>query len=385
MTRREQTMAQKRQLGNEIIIICTTCRTRTFTLLPMNIHIPKRFSVKQFIIKPVAASKGIGIHVVIGAQSVLCESGTLAQEYITNPLLIRGFKFDLRLYVVLMGYDPLRIFLYRDGIVRFASQLYDPHSTSQFSNLTNFSINKGRIKTCMNQKDIKKVMQKQQINENNPKNEQEKEEQEMNEIENSNDSVNENNDQQYNDDDQEEDDDEFDEYNNNQNEDEDEYEDQNDQDVKQQKKINKQKQNKQQSNQEQINQKQKKKKVKTQEQILAEKALQQEEQSLKWRLIDLRMFLRLQFGADDRVVMRRIQDVLIKLFISADSTFVKENRSLLHFPSNCAELYGVDIMLDANMKPYILEVNTSPSVQAGSPLDDVVKGNMLSDYLFMQG
>ncbi|KAA6389455.1 MAG: putative tubulin polyglutamylase TTLL5 [Streblomastix strix] len=255
MTRREQTMAQKRQLGNEIIIICTTCWTRTFTLLPMNIHIPKRF---------IAASKGIGIHVVIGAQSVLCESGTLAQEYITNPLLIRGFKFDLRLYVVLMGYDPLRIFLYRDGIVRFASQLYDPHSTSQFSNLTNFSINKGRIKTCMNQKDIKKVMQKQQIDENNPKNE-------------------------------------------------------------------------------------------------------------------------LQFGADDRVVMRRIQDVLIKLFISADSTFVKENRSLLHFPSNCAELYGVDIMLDANMKPYILEVNTSPSVQAGSPLDDVVKGNMLSDYLFMQG
>jgi hypothetical protein len=32
-------------------------------------------------------------------------------------------RFDLRLYLLIMGYRPLRIYLYRDGIARFASQV----------------------------------------------------------------------------------------------------------------------------------------------------------------------------------------------------------------------------------------------------------------------
>ena len=39
----------------------------------------------------------------------------VVQEYIEKPLLIDKMKFDLRLYVLLLGVDPLRIFLFKDG------------------------------------------------------------------------------------------------------------------------------------------------------------------------------------------------------------------------------------------------------------------------------
>jgi len=58
-------------------------------------------------------------------------------------MLINGLKFDLRLYVVLTCINPLRIYLFNEGLVRFATEPYTKHSLSDlFIHLTNFSINK---------------------------------------------------------------------------------------------------------------------------------------------------------------------------------------------------------------------------------------------------
>jgi tubulin polyglutamylase TTLL6/13 len=68
--------------------------------------------------------------------------------------LIDGLKFDLRLYVLLGGCDPLRIFLYTEGLVRFATELYEPPSNSNIDemcmHLTNYAINKENEKFIFN-------------------------------------------------------------------------------------------------------------------------------------------------------------------------------------------------------------------------------------------
>lgn len=63
--------------------------------------------------------------VCLGADSMgYLAAKEVVQQYEDTPVLVSGFKADLRIYVVIESIKPLRIHVYRDGLVRLASQRY---------------------------------------------------------------------------------------------------------------------------------------------------------------------------------------------------------------------------------------------------------------------
>jgi len=96
--------------------------------------------------KPKASSQGKGISVISNFDEIPRGCGlrpSIVQQYVHNPLLICGFKFDLRIYVALTSVNPLRIYVFEEGLARFASEPYDTEDLKNvFSHLTNYSINK---------------------------------------------------------------------------------------------------------------------------------------------------------------------------------------------------------------------------------------------------
>jgi len=55
---------------------------------------------------------------------------TIVQEYMDKPLLLDGYKIDLRLYALITHCDPLKVFLYQDGLVRLGTERYASPSES---------------------------------------------------------------------------------------------------------------------------------------------------------------------------------------------------------------------------------------------------------------
>ncbi|EDV98254.1 GH23006 [Drosophila grimshawi] len=101
---------------------------------------------RTFILKPYSSGQGRGIWLTNNLQTVGRQEKLICQTYIERPLLIDGFKFDLRVYTLVTSVDPLRIFVYNEGLARFATNKYKPpalgNSDNMFMHLTNYCVNR---------------------------------------------------------------------------------------------------------------------------------------------------------------------------------------------------------------------------------------------------
>ncbi|XP_018564642.1 probable tubulin polyglutamylase TTLL2 [Anoplophora glabripennis] len=96
-----------------------------------------------WICKPVAQSQGRGIFLFRKLSELNYDTNTIVQRYIDKPLLIGGYKFDLRLYVCIPSYHPVTIYMYREGLARFGTDKFSLNDLrNPFRHLTNYSINK---------------------------------------------------------------------------------------------------------------------------------------------------------------------------------------------------------------------------------------------------
>ncbi|XP_030567334.1 probable tubulin polyglutamylase TTLL1 isoform X1 [Drosophila novamexicana] len=139
-------------------------------IIPMTFVLPADYNlfVEEFhknpastwIVKPSDKSQGVGIYLINKLSKLkrfAYEARTfyphfhrdtcVISKYIDNPLLIGGKKFDLRLYVLVTTFNPIKAYLYNEGFCRFCTQRYDQTEIDNvFMHLTNVSIQKNNVK-----------------------------------------------------------------------------------------------------------------------------------------------------------------------------------------------------------------------------------------------
>jgi len=99
----------------------------------------------MYILKPTSSSCGRGIKVIGKKDTVNKRHGYLVSKYLAKPHLLRGYKYDLRIYIIVTCFEPLRAFIYKEGLVRLATCPYTTDKKSlkkRFVHLTNYSVNK---------------------------------------------------------------------------------------------------------------------------------------------------------------------------------------------------------------------------------------------------
>mmetsp|Transcript_39141 Transcript_39141/g.44812 ORF Transcript_39141/g.44812 Transcript_39141/m.44812 type:complete len:184 (-) Transcript_39141:49-600(-) len=80
-----------------------------------------------------------------------------------------------------------------------------------------------------------------------------------------------------------------------------------------------------------------------------------------------------------------MKDLIIKTIISVDDPINSAMKEATPHNGICFELYGFDILIDSDLKPWILEVNISPSLSSSSAFDKTVKTMLVCDALTIVG
>lgn len=84
-----------------------------------------------WIVKLSTGKRAIGVKLASSIQDLPRDTKEyIAQRYISDPFLVGGRKFHLRLYLVITNVYPLRTLLYKEGLVLFASSNYSSNSST---------------------------------------------------------------------------------------------------------------------------------------------------------------------------------------------------------------------------------------------------------------
>lgn len=92
----------------------------------------------------------------------------------------------------------------------------------------------------------------------------------------------------------------------------------------------------------------------------------------KWDLRSLKLFLISKYGHEKvNEAFTQMQDLIIRSLQSVAKTIINDK--------HCFELYGFDVLFDDVLKPWLIEINASPSMTANTPQDYEGKIALLED------
>jgi hypothetical protein len=121
-------------------------------LLSHSIDMKKAKQSRTFILKPSNGAMGHGIKLYRNVEKIQPSENFIVQEYIANPYLLDGFKFDLRIYALVTSCDPLRAFIFNNGLVRLGTEKYqEPHESNIVRSLKNFKQHSNAFKRPIDQ------------------------------------------------------------------------------------------------------------------------------------------------------------------------------------------------------------------------------------------
>ena len=125
-----------------------------FASCALHVHLPFAQNEHEYnpdsvwVVKEDRGQQGQGLHLTfdVPLDSFSSTTKCLAQQYIDPPALIEGRRFDLRVYVFVTSYEPLRVFMAKDGAVHLCS---DPYTSPRrgadmgplYRHVTNVAVN----------------------------------------------------------------------------------------------------------------------------------------------------------------------------------------------------------------------------------------------------
>jgi hypothetical protein len=93
-----------------------------------------------------------------------------------------------------------------------------------------------------------------------------------------------------------------------------------------------------------------------------------------WKKID-------SMGGNSISVISQIEDIIVKTMCSVQPTLYNIYRASDPEGNKCFEVLGFDVILDHKLKPWLLEVNHTPSFTADTPFDYKIKFDLISNTI----